>query len=615
MSVAFPTEQKGQPEPSSETASGPHPVGEPLRRRVSHPLTVGLLSFVLLLLWLVPARFSLTERLLGHPSSDLIKHYWNLWWFRAQVQAGELPFATTLLNFPRGLELYPIEPLNGLLALVWVPLVGLAGASNVLALLNIGLAWLGMGLLVWQLTGRKWAAWCAGALFSLSSYPVWTVYVGVGELTQLGLVPLALYALLKLVAEGTPKRWLLAVLGVFLAVFSCWYHMLFLGMAVACWLVTQLPGSRQALRGWLRFAGAALLGALLVWPILSAFRASYQAGAGSTEPVLTYVQARLERMPHDPPHTRLDPAQLFWGGEQVRARARQTPYAGGRYLGLVLPLLGLVGWALRPREGLAWLLLVGVSGVLGLGSRLVMGGLEQGGPLPFLPLNLLLERLVQPMNFPARFMMPLTLGLCILVGLGLGRLEGLLCTPRRRMAWLGGWAVVGLGLLPLGELRLRGDLPLPLVSTPLPAEPAAEALRQDALARRAQGESVGGLLELPQLFQYNSRHAYDEVLRMQVIHGIATASLPLDRIDALVPSMRVALAEQPLLRALQGATDATPEALAAAGQALKAQGFDYLIMSWRELPASHHARVRALLGQLFPPPLYSDEWRSVYRLP
>ena len=55
---------------------------------------------------------------LGSPKADGMKHLWTLWWMRASVwREGAFPFNTTLVNFPKGMDLYPIEPLNGLVAI------------------------------------------------------------------------------------------------------------------------------------------------------------------------------------------------------------------------------------------------------------------------------------------------------------------------------------------------------------------------------------------------------------------------------------------------------------------------------------------------------------------
>ena len=52
---------------------------------------------------------------LGSPRADGMKHLWTLWWMRSSVwEYGDFPYQTDLVNYPIGMDLYPIEPLNGL---------------------------------------------------------------------------------------------------------------------------------------------------------------------------------------------------------------------------------------------------------------------------------------------------------------------------------------------------------------------------------------------------------------------------------------------------------------------------------------------------------------------
>ena len=51
---------------------------------------------------------------LGSKNADGMKHLWTLWWMRASIwDYGDFPFTTDLINYPVGMDLYPIEPLNG----------------------------------------------------------------------------------------------------------------------------------------------------------------------------------------------------------------------------------------------------------------------------------------------------------------------------------------------------------------------------------------------------------------------------------------------------------------------------------------------------------------------
>lgn len=595
-------------------------------------LQTALLLFLplcVLLIWMVPRGFELNSRLLGHPQSDLMKHYWNLWWFQQTLWTEHrLPLGTELLNFPVGLSLYPIEPINGILATVLVPLLGLPLTTNLLAIANLWLGCLGMGALIHQLTGRLLPAGVAGLLYGLGSYALWTVYVGVGELSHLGFLPMALRAFLRAFEQPSWKRLLALTLWCFLTGFSCWYYALFLVMGIGVLLLGYLPKGVRSPGTFMGSAVAAGLGIALLFPLMGTFNASYAQAERSSEPLQAFVEKRLHVMPHDPPFSRLDPVHLVAGGAEFRAEALRVPYAGGRYIGGSLLLLSLLGLLLAPLRSLPWLLLASSCLVLGMGSRLVVAGLETSHKLPFQLFNLVLERYAQPMNFPARFMMPLSLSLVVMSGLGLWKgmewLErrNLAASPRRHLALSG--LVCALGLSPLLETRLRGDLPLPLPGRNLEPWTGAAFLATAPDTALLPREAV---LELPQLFQGTNRMAYDSVLLMQTVHARPTALLPIDRIDNFSQRASEQLRQNALLGVLalevglpglgnfpvQTETP-TADGLERARLALKMQGFGALVITWHGLPSGNIVTLSAKAEALLGPPLFQDRLQSVYSL-
>ena len=149
----------------------------------------GLYGFFLLALvqtW--PLVLAPNRGLIGHARTDTLKHLWTLWWMRASVWSeGRFPFATQLVNFPEGMELYPIEPLNGLFV-VLLPFVPLVAASNLLVLLNLTLTGLCGGAMGRALSGRALGGWIAGLLIQSSALMAHFVALGVGELDTVELV-------------------------------------------------------------------------------------------------------------------------------------------------------------------------------------------------------------------------------------------------------------------------------------------------------------------------------------------------------------------------------------------------------------------------------------------
>ena len=119
-----------------------------------------------------------------------MKHLWTLWYIRASIwEYGDFPFMTDLINYPVGMELYPIEPLNGLLA-CFMPWANLVSVSNFLAILNLTLtgvvgSWFGR-----TLSGSRWGGLVCGAILAGSSVMAFFIHVGVGELSHLWWLPL-----------------------------------------------------------------------------------------------------------------------------------------------------------------------------------------------------------------------------------------------------------------------------------------------------------------------------------------------------------------------------------------------------------------------------------------
>ena len=164
---------------------------------------LGAFVLALALTWPVPV--DLSGSALGSANADGMKHLWTLWWMRASVwEYGTFPFDTELINYPMGMELYPIEPLNGLISL-FLPGLNLVALSNILAIVNMTLtgfigAWFGR-----ILSGNRWGGVAAGALLEGSSVMAFFVHVGVGELNHLWWLPLGLGCLVK--ARRTQEWW------------------------------------------------------------------------------------------------------------------------------------------------------------------------------------------------------------------------------------------------------------------------------------------------------------------------------------------------------------------------------------------------------------------------
>lgn len=387
-----------------------------------------LQSLVLALVLTWPAAAHLRSQAVGSVEGDGVKHLWTLWWMRAELLTGELGLQTTLVNFPEGIRLYPIEPLNGLLS-VLLPLDPVP-LSNVLAIVHLTLLGLCAGWLGRLVSERPLGGFVAGALAQGSAFAAFTLDVGVGELRQVWWVPLGLACLVK--ARGTlAPRWFgalaLALAG---ATLSCFYHGFFLATAVSVYALSTLRPWLALLGG---YAAAALLSIAIVVPVIRTFSESYApAEERSITTFSEWMSTRYELETYR--GAALDPVELLTPRDGTAADRQTLSYTGGRYIGWLPLFLAALGVAAAPRKAVPWLL-VGAAGlVLSLGTVLWWNGaiVSIGGGravLPLATLNRALGWVAEPMNFPARFIVLPTVAVAVLGALATRWPRTLLLVP------------------------------------------------------------------------------------------------------------------------------------------------------------------------------------------
>lgn len=451
---------------------------------------------------------------LGSPKADGMKHLWTLWWMRASVwREGEFPFTTHLVNWPAGMDLYPIEPLNGFMA-VLLPFLDITLLSNLLVLLNLfatGMVGCWFGRLLTD--GNRFAGLCAGTVLVSSSVTTFFVTVGVGELTHLWWLPLGLGLLVKAVRAPGWRNWAWVSLAMVGAVLSCFYLGFFLGCAVGvvcAWHLIVGP-ERKMLSKRMAFSAGILL--LIVLPLGRAFALSYAAPEFDRDPALTHIFVEKGQQVTDSLGSRLDPTQVFAYGRRATTEHEQG-YGGGRYLGVVISLLALVGLVRRPREALPWVLVVAMAMCFSFGSYLTIGGEEMrlagsGGRvrLPMLWLNRLLELIAEPVNFPVRFLALVAMGQAALVALAVER------------SW-GKWLVL---LVPIGALEISAGQ---LIAWPWPVLKVPNTWGLERLADHP-GRAV---LDIGLTLQADASNRA-LALSGQMSHQHPTNTVPLERIE------------------------------------------------------------------------------------
>lgn len=120
-----------------------------------------------------PLALHLTTHLTGRPTDDTGVYVWNTWVFQHELLAGRSPFFTSTvfaLDGQTDLSLHNYTAFADTLAVALQPIFGVVGAFNLIYLLNIALAGLGMFLLAHRWTGRVPESWLAGFVFACSPF-------------------------------------------------------------------------------------------------------------------------------------------------------------------------------------------------------------------------------------------------------------------------------------------------------------------------------------------------------------------------------------------------------------------------------------------------------------
>ena len=376
------------------------------RHRVVLMEAIGFLALALLLTF--PMVLKPSEAALGSLHADGMKHLWTLWWMRASLwEYGDFPYQTDLVNFPIGMDLYPIEPLNGAVAFL-LPWANILLLSNILVIINMTLtgiagAWFGR-----VLSGSRLGGIVSGVLLEGSAVMAFFVHVGVGELHHLWWLPLGLGALIN-ARKSMQWRWFFAVSFCLVgAMLSCFYLGFFLAMATAFWALATLWAGRETPKLLLRYAVAAGLAISIVIPVTQSFAASYKTGTVPKVGIVNYITQNHGQPVTDPPSARLELTHLLSPEREASSR-EESAYGGGRYLGWLALGMAIVGIIRRPKEALPWLVVALIGVLLACGTYYTANGelVRVNGArlrMPMLWLNRALGYIAEPLNFPVRFM-------------------------------------------------------------------------------------------------------------------------------------------------------------------------------------------------------------------
>ena len=578
------------------------PAGEALGALALYGL--GALAF------LGPALLSGGRLVLGHPESDVWKHLWGAWWLNQHLRQGSFSTWTDLQNFPTGGSLYVIDPLNAGLTALLEPLFGLVGAYNAVMAFQVVASALAAFALARWLTGDGRAALVAGAAYGFCPFLLTSgVSSGIAETSNLAWLPLAVLGLLRgLEGRGGWASVGLGGLGLALSAMGSWYFgmtaMVF-GLGLAAWTAwtgaPPIPGAGRA--HWTRPILACGLAALLTLPLALLFAATLK-GEGSLLARVD-VSERLQESSLEFLHRKGNfkndadlVSYLAPGKERLSMADDVDRRMKSVYAGLLVLALALLGLARGGPWTRFWGLAVLGMALLSVGPYLNLAP-GRGLPGPWNPLYMLAYHAIPGFRMVAiadRLSIAAQMGLAVLAAAGLaGRL------PR---GFRGTALAVGLAALVMLEVTLLSPVPWPL-----PTSPAA----MPAVARALAGEPARqGVVPLP-LNRSQASLQPGEYYYWQTGHG---KPMPL----ALTTRFPQAMMENLLVGTLYLCEDPAygtpppPEALRPGLEALKREGFGWIMVSGDLMNPGSARKVERLLTGLLGAPRRFDGRGLLYRL-
>ena len=258
-----------------------------------------------------PLPLHLTTHLTGSPDGDAGVYVWNTWVFQHELAAGHwLPLSTQTvlpLNGPTDLSLHNYTIFADLLALPLQPIFGTIAAFNLIYLLNVALAGLGMFYLARRLTGRVAESWLAGLLFMCSPF---LAARGDGHYSLVAAAPLPFFVCVfeRWWAQRRIRDAFLVSLVVAWAAGCDPYYAVYCVMLAAAVLgrhllrVQLMPERWRALRvRWALDATLAVLAALMTWLLVAGGSDVHLFGATISvhslyTPMLIFAAALVARL-------------------------------------------------------------------------------------------------------------------------------------------------------------------------------------------------------------------------------------------------------------------------------------------------------------------------------
>jgi hypothetical protein len=432
-------------------------------------------------------------RMIGHPDADVWNHAWGPWWFWQQLGNGLLPWECRQLYGPDGGTLWFIDPVGALFGALFVPLLGIVGAWNLLVIGGVvATSWATRNLAT-RVTGPGPHTWIASIAIVFGPYLNGELHNGISEAAFMAPAILSLALAHSAFEKRTLGSWIATALALGLTFLSSPYYGLTAGIAIAVWGIRWIlsrPGDPALLRAG---AGAALTAALVApvaWLINVSVKAPDALVHRADPEVATLV---LE-------HNRVDPRTFVapFGFQSVDYMAMGESFLHSGYLGWVVLVLAFLGW--RRTRFTAFAVGGLVTALLALGPVLIWGDdpVLIAGRRVLMPFSWLQTFVpIHTISHTLRLAVP---GLAVVAVLASA---GVRDRPR--------WLALAIVLVPLDLVFLGGS------AWPLARTPVLNTAAQADLAVRSVPKSQRVVLDLPGAV--GNSMATSRYLILQTFHG------------------------------------------------------------------------------------------------
>ena len=494
-------------------------------------LIVGLGYAIIVVVMTLPAVAHLSDRLVGN-NQDNWMFFWNDWWLERAIIEGRSPLFTPYLFYPVGTSLvtHANSFLTSLMALPLRWLVGPVPAYNIVFLLGLWQASMGMYLLVHDMTQSILAAFLAGFIFAFAPYHL-TQLLGHAHLGAIQWWPFYALHLRRSLRERRLRPVfcagaflaLTAWSGLHLALLILLWTAVYTGYSVLRRVAAESLGWRELAMVAARLALVAIVGAVLAFPILYAsareLGSLVDAAAMHQKPELTQTDLVAYLMP--PTYHPLFGRVVHPVYELFVANRAFMPYLGFAVLALALLAVGL-----RTGESWFWLGSLACWIVLAAGPALrIYGNVYHGVKLPYHYLSTMFP--FSALRSPDRFNLLVAFSVAVLAGLGAARLA-------TRVRWLP---------FALGAVVVVEYLCAPLPMWELPAA-------SSYLERMAQEEPTYAIVDYPMGYTFSKYWLY-----FQTLHGKPMVE---GHVSRYTREQYAFIAEQPFLNSLYQVAEPPP---------------------------------------------------------